>query len=162
LRIARLRATETDRRRDAVEKATTDLARRFDLIRVEDLKVCSMLRSAKGTVEHPGRNVRQKAGLNRSIAEQGWSVFLRRLSDKAPGRVEQVPAAFTSQRCARCGHVATDNRKSQAVFCCVACGETANADFNAARNIAAGPAVSGRGGIGAIRPPCETSSARIA
>src|SRR5271166_142520 len=70
--IARLRARETDRRKDWAEKTSTDITRRFDLIRVEDLHVNNMTRSAKGTQENPGRNVRQKAGLNRGILRSGW------------------------------------------------------------------------------------------
>src|SRR5256884_4173742 len=62
--ISRMRARETDRRKDWAEKASTDIARRFDLIRVEDLKIENMTRSARGTQSHPGRNVRAKAGLN--------------------------------------------------------------------------------------------------
>ena len=62
LTIARLRARETDRRRDWVEKASTDIARRFNVIRVEDLQIKEMIRSARGTRENPGRNVRQKSG----------------------------------------------------------------------------------------------------
>jgi len=64
--IARLRARETDRRKDWAEKVSTDIARRFDVIRVEDLQITNMTRSAKGTRGDPGRNVRQKAGLNLS------------------------------------------------------------------------------------------------
>jgi putative transposase len=77
--IARLRARETDRRKDWCEKASTDIARRFDVIRVEDLNIANMTRSAKGTVEQPGRNVRQKAGLNREILRSGWGLLVRRL-----------------------------------------------------------------------------------
>src|SRR5216683_585445 len=66
LAIARLRARETDRRKDWAEKTSTDIARRFDMIRVEDLQITNMTRSAKGTRGDPGRNVRQKAGLNLS------------------------------------------------------------------------------------------------
>jgi putative transposase len=150
LAIARLRARETDRRRDWVEKTTTDLARRFDTIRVEDLDVRAMTRSARGTVECPGTNVAQKRGLNREISRQGWGLLVVRLKHKATGRLELVPAAYTSQRCSACGHVAPENRKSQAVFQCVACGaEPCNADVNAARNIAAGRAVTARGDLGA-------------
>jgi len=65
--IARLKARETDRRKDWAEQTSTDLARRFDLIRVENLQITNMIRSAKGTRENPGRNIRQKAGLNRGI-----------------------------------------------------------------------------------------------
>jgi putative transposase len=150
--IARLRARETDRRKDWAEKVSTDLARRFDLIRVEDLKITNMTRSAKGTRENAGRNVRQKAGLNRGILGSGWGLLVRRLQDKAPGRVEKVRPAFTSQRCSACGQVDRGSRESQAVFRCTACGFACHADVNAAINIAAGHAVTARGGDGVARP----------
>jgi putative transposase len=152
LAIARLRARETDRRRDWVEKTTADVARRFDTIRVEDLNVPAMTRSARGSRECPGTSVAQKRGLNREISRQGWGLLVARLKFKALGRLEFVPAAYTSQRCSACGHVAPENRKSQAVFQCVACGAgPCNADVNAARNIAAGRAVTARGDLGASR-----------
>jgi putative transposase len=150
--IARLKARETDRRKDWAEKTSTDLARRFDLIRVEDLQIPNMTRSAKGTRGDPGRNVRQKAGLNREILRSGWGLLVRRLQEKAPDRVEKVSPAFTSQRCSACGQVDRASRESQAVFRCTACGFACNADVNAARNIAAGHAVTARGGDGAARP----------
>jgi len=150
--IARLRARETDRRKDWAEQASTGIARRFDLIRVEDLQITNMTRSAKGTREHPGRNVRAKAGLNRGILRSGWGLLVRRLEDKAPGRVEKVKPAFTSQRCSACGHVDGKSRESQARFVCTACGFACHADVNAARNIAAGHAVTARGGDGITRP----------
>jgi putative transposase len=152
LAVARLKACETDARKDWVEKASTDLARRFDVIRVEDLKICNMTRSARGTVAAPGRNVRQKSGLNREIMRSGWGLLVKRLEDKAHGRVEKVNSAFTSQRCSACGHIAAESRKSQALFACVACGYACNADVNAARNIAAGHAVTARGGFRAAGP----------
>ena len=150
--IARLRARESDRRKDWAEKASTDIAHRFDLIRVEDLKIGNMTRSARGTRENPGRNVRQKAGLNREILRSGWGLLVRRLQDKAPGRVEKVKPHHTSQRCPACGQVDRDSRESQAVFRCTACGVAGHADVNAARNIAAGHAVTARGGDGIARP----------
>ncbi len=150
--IARLRARETDRRKDWAEKTSTDIARRFDVIRAEDLQIKNMTRSAKGTRDDPGRNVRQKAGLNRGILRSGWGLLVRRLEDKAPGRVEKVKPYFTSQRCSACGHVDGKSRESQAVFRCTACGFACHADVNAARNIAAGHAVTARGGDGAARP----------
>ena len=150
--IARLRARETDRRKDWADKTSTDLARRFDVIRVEGLKIGNMTRSAKGTRENPGRNVRAKAGLNRGILRSGWELLVRRLEDKAPGRVEKVSPAFTSQRCSACGQVDRDSRESQAVFRCTACGFAGNADVNAARNIAAGHAVTARGGFRDAEP----------
>ena len=150
--IARLKGRRADIRKDWCEKTSTSLACRFDVIRVEDLKIGSMTRSAKGTAAEPGRNVRQKAGLNREILRSGWGLLVRRLQDKAPVRVEKVRPAYTSQRCSACGHIAAGSRESQALFRCVACGNTLNADVNAARNIAAGHAVTARRGDGAARP----------
>jgi putative transposase len=150
--IAKLKARERDRRKDWVEKTTTDLARRFDLIRVEALDVRAMTRSARGTAERPGTRVAQKRGLNRAINRSGWGQLVTRLQHKAFGRVERIPAAYTSQRCAACGHVAPGNRKSQAVFECEACtAGPCNADVNAARNIAAGRAVTARGDLAGRR-----------
>ena len=150
--IARLKAHETDRRKDWAEKASTGIARRFDVIRVEDLQIANMTRSARGTRENPGRSVRQKAGLNRGILRSGWGLLVRRLEEKAPGRVEKVRPALTSQRCSACGQVDRDSRESQAVFRCTACGFAGHADVNAAINIAAGHAVTARGGDGVARP----------
>ena len=150
--IARLRTRQTDRRKDWAEKASTDIARRFDVIRVEDLKITNMTRSAKGTARNPGRNVRAKAGLNRGILASGWGLLVRRLEDKAPGRVEKIRPAFTSQRCSACGYVDAKSRESQVDFRCTACRFACNADVNAARNIAAGHAVTARGGDGVARP----------
>jgi putative transposase len=156
LAIARLKAREADRRRDWVEKTTTDLARRFDTIRVEQLDVRAMTRSARGTRDQPGVRVAQKRGLNRAISRQGWGQLVE-LDHKAAGRIERVPAGYTSQRCSACGHVAPENRKSQAVFACVACDAgPCNADVNAACNIAAGRAVPAQGDLAAGRSAnCE-------
>ncbi len=110
-----------------------------------------MTRSARGTRENPGRNVRQKAGLNRGILGSGWGLLVRRLKEKAPGRVEKIKPHDTSQRCSACGQVDRDSRESQAVFRCTACGFACNADVNAAKNIAAGHAVTARGGDGVTR-----------
>ncbi|MGZ8813036.1 MAG: RNA-guided endonuclease InsQ/TnpB family protein [Mycobacterium sp.] len=152
LAIARLKARERDRRKDWVEKATTDLAQRFEVIRVEALDVRAMTRSARGSVEQPGGRVAQKRGLNRAIRRSGWALLATRLQHKAIGRVEQIPAVYTSQRCSACGHVAPENRKSQAVFECQACNAgRCNADVNAARNIAAGRAVTARGDLAGRR-----------
>jgi len=152
LAIAKLKARETDRRKDWVEKATTDIARRFDTIRIEALDVRAMTRTARGTVQQPGVRVAQKRGLNRAIGRSCWGPLAALLQHKACGRVEQIPAAYTSQRCSACGHVAPENRKSQAVFECEA-GTVGpcNADVNAARNIAAGRAVTARGDLGTSR-----------
>ncbi len=126
-----------------VEKTSTGLARRFDVIAVEDLKIAGMTRAGSA------RNVRQKAGLNRGILAAGWGRLVERLEHKAPGRVVRVSPAFTSQTCNACTHVARESRESQALFRCVACGHQDDADVNTARNIrdlAAGHAVNARGG----------------
>jgi IS605 OrfB family transposase len=144
--IARLKAREVDRRKDRAEKTSTDLARRFDQIRVEDLNIRNMTRSARGTRLEPARGVRAKAGLNRSIRAAGWGRLVARLEQKAPGRVEKINPAYTSRICSACGHCAAENRESQAVFRCCACGHSEHADVNAAKNIAVGRTVTARGG----------------
>jgi transposase len=144
--IARLKARESAARKDWAEKASTDLARRFDVIRVEKLCIMKMTRSARGTAEQPGSNVAAKARLNREILASGWGLLVKRLEQKAPGRVEKVNPAHTSQRCSACGHMDPKSRESQAVFRCTACAFSLNADVNAAKNIAAGHAVTARGG----------------
>jgi transposase len=149
---ARLRARETDRRKDWAEKTSTGIARRFDLIRVEHLQIKNMIRSAKGTRENPGQHVRAKAGLNREIMRSGWGLLVRRMEEKAPDRVEKINPAFSSQRCSACGQVDGKSRESQARFACTACGFASNADVNAARNIAAGHAVTARGGLALAGP----------
>ncbi len=147
--LARLRAREADRRTDWIEQTSTWLARRFDVIVLEDLNIRAMTASAKGTVDQPGRNVRQKAGLNRGVLASGWGRLATRLEHKAPGRVVYVEAAYTSQRCSTCGHVAAESRESQVVFRCVACNVELHADVNAAINIAsaAGRAVPAHGDL---------------
>ncbi|WP_406470656.1 RNA-guided endonuclease InsQ/TnpB family protein [Streptomyces sp. NBC_01615] len=138
VKVAKLKAREADRRKDWCEKTSTMLARTYDLVRFEKLNIKNMTASATGTVEKPGKNVRQKAGLNRAILAQGWGLLRQRTEHKAPGRVEDVPAPYTSLRCSACGWIEKNSRKSQAEFVCVSCGFTCNADTNAAVNVAAG------------------------
>ena len=159
--VAKLKASEVDARRDWWEKLTTDLARRFDAMRTENLNVRNMTRSVKGTLGEPGRGVARKASPNREILASGWGLLERRLEEKAPGRVERVNPAFTSQSCSACGSVDRRSRESQAVFRCRSCGFACDADLNAARNIAAGHAVTARRGVRSCRA-CEprTSASR--
>ncbi|WP_406838504.1 RNA-guided endonuclease InsQ/TnpB family protein [Streptomyces sp. AHU1] len=137
-KAARLKAREANRRKDWCEKTSTMLARGYDLVRFEKLNIKNMTRSARGTVAEPGRKVAQKAGLNRAILAQGWGLLRQRTGHKAPGRVEDVPAPYTSLRCSLCGWIDKNSRKSQAEFVCSSCGFTCNADENAANNVAAG------------------------
>ncbi|MXZ41810.1 MAG: IS200/IS605 family element transposase accessory protein TnpB, partial [Caldilineaceae bacterium SB0666_bin_21] len=124
------------RRENAAHQHSRKLADTAHTVVLEDLNTKAMTRSAKGTVEEPGRNVRQKAGLNREILKSNWGRTERMLDYKA-GQVVNVDAAYTSQTCAVCGHVDKENRRTQAHFHCTACGHTANADRNAAQNILA-------------------------
>ncbi|EBV6641669.1 transposase [Salmonella enterica subsp. enterica serovar Braenderup] len=150
-KIQRLHSRIANIRRDYLHKVTTTISKKHAMIVIEDLKVSNMSRSAAGTVSQPGRNVRAKSGLNRSILDQGWYEMRRQLEYKQlwrGGQVLAVPPAYTSQRCACCGHTAKENRLSQSRFVCQACGYTANADVNGARNIlAAGHAVLACGGM---------------
>ena len=115
------------------------------MIVVEDLKIANMSHSAKGTMESPGKMVKAKSGLNKSILDQGWGAFKRLLKYKlewAGGIFLMVNPKYTSQRCSCCGFTAKENRISQSLFYCQSCFYQANADTNAAKNIlAAGHAV---------------------
>ena len=139
-----LRGRIVRRRNDWIEKTTTRLAQKNILIAMEDLDVKAMTRrpKPKSDPDKPGQylhnGAKAKAGLNRSILSNNWSRLMKRLKDKMDangGRLVIVPAAYTSQACHKCGHVAKENRESQAVFHCVECGYRANADVNAAKNI---------------------------
>ncbi|MFE4821941.1 RNA-guided endonuclease InsQ/TnpB family protein [Streptomyces sp. NPDC056704] len=163
-KVAKLKAREADRRKDWCEKASTMLARSYDLVRFEKLNIKNMTRSAKGTIEEPGKRVAQKAGLNRTILAQGWGLLRQRTGHKAPGRVEDVPAPYTSLRCSSCRWIDKNSRKSQAEFVCSSCGFTCNADTNAAANVAAGQDGASRPGrparAGGTTPPRQRSSVR--
>ena len=110
---------------------------------VEDLKVKNMTKSPDPKKDESGNYVkngaRAKAGLNKAILSFGWGLFVVLLSYKArkAGKlVIKVPPHYSSQECARCGHVHPDNRPSRAAFVCQRCGLTDNADDNASRVIA--------------------------
>lgn len=127
-------------RRDHLHKVSTTISKNHAMIVIEDLKVANMSKSAAGTINQHGHNVRAKSGLNRSILDQGWYELRRQLEYKQLWRGGQVLAinpAYTSQKCACCGHTAKENRQSQSEFECLECGYTENADINGARNILA-------------------------
>lgn len=137
-RVQRINRQIANARNDYLHKASHSLSQSHALLCVEDLQVNNMSRSAAGDTDVPGKNVKQKSGLNRSILDQGWGEFRRQLEYKAQwtgGDVLAVPAHNTSRQCPACGHTAKDNRKTQSVFLCVACGHTENADLVAAKNI---------------------------
>jgi hypothetical protein len=113
-------------RKHANHLITTDLARRFKTIVLEDLRIANMTASAKGTLVEPGTKVRQKAGLNRSILETGWGQFELMLAYKTierSGEIRLVDPRNTSRLCPQCGHSDARNRESQALFRCAGCGQ---------------------------------------
>jgi putative transposase len=134
-----------DVRRDDLHKISNDISKNHAIIILEDLRITNMSASASGTRESPGKQVRAKSGLNKSILDQGWGEFTRQLEYKQlwkGGHTLFVPPHNTSRACSQCGHTSAENRKTQARFACVACNYTTNADINAAYNIvAAGHAV---------------------
>lgn len=143
--LAPVRARERRRRLDFAAQTAHQIAAANAVVVLEDLKTKQMTKSAKGTIDSPGRNVAAKSGLNRAILSKGWHQFALALSSAARytgTNVVKVPAAYTSQRCSACGHVDPKSRESQAVFRCTHCPHTEHADVNAAKNVlAAGRAV---------------------
>jgi putative transposase len=117
---------------------TTAMAKNHSLVAIEDLSVKNMTASAAGTKEAPGKNVAAKRGLNREILARNWGEIRRQLEYKCiwyGSRLILVPPAYSSQECSVCGHIASENRKTQESFVCVKCGHSENADVNAAKVI---------------------------
>lgn len=127
-------------RRDYLHKISTEISENQAVIVIEDLKIKNMSKSAKGNSDKPGKNVKAKSGLNKSILDQGWGMFVDMLNYKQDwngGSVLKVPAHHTSQTCPCCHHVAKENRLTQADFVCVECGYSNNADVVGAINVLA-------------------------
>lgn len=111
----------------------------YKLFVFEALKVKNMTASVRGTVEEPGKNVRQKAGLNRSILESAWGAVKTYSQYKARRKGKlciDVPPHHSSQECAACGHTHPDNRITQSEFVRQRCGNIDNADTNAGKILA--------------------------
>lgn len=132
--IARIHARIARRRGDWLRKMAHTLGE-FGAVVFENIVVANVTRSAKGTVEEPGRNVAAKSGLNRAILNSGWGYLRTFCAEKTA--VVKVSAAYTSQECRRCGHVCAENRPERDEFRCVLCGYANHADLNAADNIEA-------------------------
>ncbi len=156
IKINRLHIRISDMRKDRLHKVSNEVSKNHAVLVLEDLKVKNMSASAKGTVDKPGKNVKRKSALNRSILDQGWYELRRQIEYKMSwrgGQVIFVHPAGTSQTCSCCGHVSPENRPSQALFYCVKCGHTENADVNAAKVIlGAGQALLACGSNGASMP----------
>lgn len=162
-RVAQLQARQARIRRDFHHRAALYIAKRFGVAVLEDLNTRGMTASARGTIAKPGSNVRQKAGLNRSILNAGWDQFATIMTYKLEergGQVVKVPARFTSQTCAVCDLVDARSRESQARFVCIGCGHEAHADINAATNIKRQWNTPLLDVEGLHRQPCEASTGR--
>ncbi|MET7543305.1 transposase [Streptomyces sp. NPDC005507] len=143
-KVAKLHRKVRRQRLDHAHKTALDLVREHDFIAHEDLKIRNMVRRAtpKPDPGTPGgflpNGAGAKAGLNRSIADAGWGVFLTILAAKAESAGREVIAVDprnTSRKCPECGHTGAENRPTQAKFHCVSCGHTAHADTVGATNV---------------------------
>lgn len=139
-RVAVLHRKIRRQRADLLHNISHHYAKSHGAVVIEGLRASNMMASAKGTAEAPGRNVRAKAGLNRSIAGMGWYELRRQLqykTEREGSTLVVVDPRHTSQLCAVCGVIDADNRQTQALFACRHCGHTRHADVNAAVNILA-------------------------
>ena len=137
-KIAKLHHKIANCRKDFLHQTSSKISKNHAMIYVEDLQVSNMSKSAKGTEEEHGKNVKQKSGLNRAILDQSWAEFRRQLDYKTQwlgGFLVAVPPQNTSRTCPCCGYTAKENRQTQADFKCVECGYTENADLVGALNI---------------------------
>ena len=137
-KVQKVHSQIANARKDFLHKTSTTISQNHALVCVEDLQVRNMSRSCKGNSKQHGKGVRQKSGLNRAILDQGWGEFRRQLEYKmawAGGLFIAVPPHHTSQTCPCCGHVAKENRQTQATFLCVDCGHAENADVVGAINV---------------------------
>lgn len=137
-RVQRIHSRIGNARRDYLHKATTTISQNHAMVCIEDLQVKNMSRSAAGSTEKPGKQVRAKSGLNKSILDQGWFEFRRQLDYKLAwrgGMLVAVPPQNTSRTCPCCGHIAKENRQTQAQFECVDCGYANHADVVGALTI---------------------------
>lgn len=125
-------------RRDFYRKTAHTLAHEYGCVYAEDLKTKNMTKSAKGTVDNPGKKVKQKSGLNRAILRTGFYSLLLEIMwqlEKAGGILIKVNPAYTSCLCPICGCCDKRNRPKQALFHCIACGHEQNADTVGAVNV---------------------------
>lgn len=154
-----------DARRDFLHKTTTALVRTADLIAVEDLNVTGMTSSARGTLDKPGRRVRQKVGLNRSVRDAAFGEFRRMLEYKTAraGRTLAVVDRWypSSKTCSTCGHLLAELTLSVRAWTCPACRTRHDRDLNAAKNIlAAGRAATRADASGGTGDACGADEVR--
>jgi len=114
-KISKLHHTIANVRQDFLHKLSTEISKNQAKVYVEGLKIKNMSASARGTIEEPGRNIKAKSGLNKSILDQGWYEFRRQFDYKLfwmGGMLAEVNPRHTSQTCSCCGHRAKENRMS--------------------------------------------------
>ena len=162
MRVQRAHRRLANARKNWQHHVSSRIAAKAQTVVIEKLNTRGMTKSARGTTDRPGTNVRQKAGLNRVILHTGWAALKQMLEYKAAERIE-VPAAYTSQTCSGCGIIDPHSRRSQSQFQCVACGHAQNADLNAARNIRASGtgATARRGALAAATPATPELDAMV-
>lgn len=139
-KIAKLHHRIANCRKDFLHKTSSQISKNHAMVYVEDLQVSNMSKSAKGTALEPGKNVKAKSGLNRSILDQSWFEFRRQLDYKTQwlgGFLVAIPAQNTSRTCPCCGYTTKENRQTQAYFECVECSYRENADVVGALNVLA-------------------------
>ena len=138
-KISKLHHKIANIRQNHLRQISSHISKKHAIVYIEDLQVANMSKSAKGTVEQHGKNVQQKAGLNRAILDQSWAEFRWQLDYKLAwngGYLIAVPPHNTSRCCPACTYNTTkDNRQTQAQFECVQCGFTENADVVGAINV---------------------------
>ena len=137
-KIAKIHEKIVNTRLDFMHNQANFLIQNYDLIGIEKLLISNMTPTSKGTIENPGKMVKQKSGLNRSILDASWGKFFELLiykAEEANKIVQKINPQFTSQKCSSCRFVSSKNRESQSVFNCKNCGFEINADLNASKNI---------------------------
>jgi putative transposase len=137
-KLSRISQHIANKRKNFLHEISREIVEDFSFVVVEKLKMKNMTKSAKGTLEKPGKNVKAKSGLNRSILQKGWGMLFQFLEYKLEakgGRLVRVDPKNTSKTCSRCGCLHDNNRRSQSKFVCQDCNFKINADQNAARNI---------------------------
>ena len=126
-------------RANVQHQLTARLTQQFGTIAIEDLNVKGMTASAKGDAITPGRKVKQKAGLNRSILDIGFGEIRRQLDYKAKreGAKLIVINRWTpsSKTCSSCGAYQKEMPLSVRDWTCPECGAHHDRDVNAAKNI---------------------------
>ncbi len=137
-KVQRIHTRITDVRKDYLHWHSNRISKNHAIIAMEELQVSNMSRSSKGDIAHPGRQVKAKSGLNKSILDQGWFAFRAMLKYKQEwrgGEVLLVNPKNTSITCPSCHYISKENRQTQSEFVCKRCSYCNHADWVGAINI---------------------------